>query len=263
MFSNSRMACRGRWHPATVKKIIGLLRQALDAAVAEQLLVRNPASVVPNPSLAATTRERRALDESEIARLLRVAENTDYDVVVRFALVTGARQAELLGATWDAIDLERGSFVVRQTLQHVAGEFRMLPPKTRRSRRTIELSVATVALLRRHRAEQHAARLQLGPAWEDHELVFPGTHGRYQHRRAVYGGFRRLLNASGIGDPGTVNFHSLRHTAASQWIKAGVDLLTVSRRLGHGSASFTMDVYGHLLSGQQRTAAEALDHLLG
>jgi len=39
--------------------------------------------------------------------------------------------------------------------------------------------------------------------------------------------------------------------------------LTVSRRLGHGSASFTMDVYGHVLSGQQRTAAEALDHLIG
>lgn len=53
-----------------------------------------------------------------------------------------------------------------------------------------------------------------------------------------------------------------RHTTASQWIKAGVDLLTVSRRLGHGSASFTMDVYGHLLSGQQRAAAEALDHLI-
>ena len=248
--------------PATVGKIMGLLRQSLDAAVRQHLLVHNPASVVPKPSVSAAARERRALDEGEIAALLRLTENTDYDAIIRFALATGARQAELLGATWDSIDLERGSFVVRQTLQHVEGEFLVLPPKTRRSRRTIELSAATVALLRRHRAEQQAARMALGPAWEDRGLVFPGANGGYQHRRTLYGGYRRLLNASGIADPGTVNFHSLRHTAASQWIKAGVDLLTVSRRLGHGSAAFTMDVYGHLLSGQQRAAAEALDHLI-
>ena len=103
----------------------------------------------------------------------------------------------------------------------------------------------------------------MGAAWQDHDLVFPDGSGRYQYRQAFYAGFRRLLHASGIDDPGTVNFHSLRHTAASQWIKAGVDLLTVSRRLGHGSAAFTMDVYGHLLSGQQSAAAAALDHLIG
>jgi len=74
--------------------------------------------------------------------------------------------------------------------------------------------------------------------------------------------FRRILAKSGIEDKRSVNFHSLRHTAASMWIQAGVDLLIVSRRLGHGSASFTMDVYGHLLPGHQRTAAEALDHLM-
>ncbi len=256
-------ALSGSLAPATVKKILGLLCQALESAIVGQLLVRNPASAVPSPSLAGKTRERRALDESEILKLLEIAGGSEYAAPIRFALATGARQAELLGATWDSIDLERGSFLVQRTLQHVAGEFHMLPPKTRNSRRTIELSAATVALLRRHRSDQNAARLQAGAAWEDHDLVFSDALGRYQHRRTFYGGFRRLLDASMIDAPGTVNFHSLRHTAASQWIKAGVDLLTVSRRLGHGSASFTMDVYGHVLSGQQRAAAEALDHLIG
>jgi integrase len=60
-----------------------------------------------------------------------------------------------------------------------------------------------------------------------------------------------------------VNWHTLRHTAGSQWILHGADIFTVSRRLGHASASFTMDVYGHLLRGQQREAAKALDHLIG
>ena len=59
-----------------------------------------------------------------------------------------------------------------------------------------------------------------------------------------------------------MNVHTLRHTAASQWIRAGVDLLTVSRRLGHASPSFTLGVYAHMLTGQQGPAAEALDHLI-
>jgi integrase len=60
-----------------------------------------------------------------------------------------------------------------------------------------------------------------------------------------------------------VTWHSLRHSAASLWIRAGVDLLTVSRRLGHASAAFTMDSYGHLVAGQQAAAAAAMDHLIG
>lgn len=66
-----------------------------------------------------------------------------------------------------------------------------------------------------------------------------------------------------IAEPAAVNWHTLRHSATSPWIKSGADVFTVSRRLGHGSPAFTMATYAHLLTGQQRTAAEALDHLIG
>ncbi len=249
--------------PATVWGILRLLRQVLQSAVTQELLGRNPAVAVPNPSRVRGTQERRALDEAEIVELLRVTAGTAYDMVVRFALATGARRGELLGARWDAIDLERRTFRVLRALQVVRSEFLMLPPKTARSRRTIELSPTTVARLRRHRADQNAARLRLGAAWDDHDLVFPGRRGRYWVPLRFYEGFRELVGGSKIERPREVNFHTLRHTAASQWILAGVDLLTVSRRLGHTQASFTMDVYGHMLPGQQDQAAEALDHLLG
>ena len=248
--------------PGTVRKILGLLRQALNSAVTQELLARNPALTVPMPSPKHGKKDRRALNGGEIAELLRVAKNTPYDMVIRFALATGARQAEVLGATWRAIDLERGAFHVTQTLQVMEREFRMVPPKTERSHRTIELSPTTVQLLREHRAAQNATQLELGEEWEDHDLVFPAERGRYWHRGLFYQGYRELVDASRIEKPREVNFHTLRHTAASQWIAAGVDLLTVSRRLGHASASFTLDVYAHELMGQQGPAAKALDHLI-
>ena len=235
--------------PGTVRKILGLLHQALNSAVTRKLIASNPASDVPMPSSKHGKKERRALSESEIEELLRVAKNTPYDMVIGFALATGARQAEVLGATWRAIDLERGTFHVTETLQVVAGEFRMVSPKTERSRRTIELSLTTVQRLREHRAAQNATQLELGEEWEDHDLVFPAERGRYWHRAVFYQGYRELVDASGIEKPREVNFHMLRHRAASQWFKADVDPLTVSRRLGHASESFTLDVYGDELLG--------------
>ena len=206
--------------PGTVRKILGLLHQALNSAVTRELLARNPASTVPNPKAEDKGKERRVLNQKEIEELLRVAKNTQYDMVLRFALATGARQAEVLGATWRAIDLERGAFHVIQTLQVVEREFRLVPPKTNRSRRTIELSATTVRLLLEHRAAQNATQLELGEEWEDHDLVFPAERGRYWHRALFYRGYRELVDARGIEKPREVNFHTLRHTAASQWIAA-------------------------------------------
>ena len=249
--------------PATVRKILQLLNSALRRAVNEELLARNPASGVPIPSVGRNRAERRALDRDEVRELLRVAEDTPYATVIRFAIATGARQAEVLGATWDAIDLERRSFMVIQTLQFVDGEPQMLPPKTKNSRRNIDLSDATVQLLRDHRDAQNAQRDTAGIEWEDHDLVFPDQRGRHQRRGAFYGGFRKLVDGGRITDPKTVNFHSLRHTAATLWLlEPGDDMFVVSRRLGHASSAFTMDVYGHMVGGEQGRVAAALDDLL-
>ena len=248
--------------PGTTKKILSVLKQALTAAVEAELLDGNPALSVRSPSPDREANESRALEKKEIKKLVKAAKGTPYAMVIRFALATGVRQAELLGATWNAIDLERGTFQVMQTLKIVDGKFELVRPKTPRSRRTIELSAVTVKSLRKHHKKQNAARLALGEAWEDHDLVFPDRGGRYWHRVVFYRGYRQLVNGSGIARPREVKFHTLRHTAASQWLKARVDPLIVQRRLGHASAAFTLDVYGHELTGQQSPAAEALDDLI-
>ena len=163
---------------------------------------------------------------------------------------------------WEDLDLDSGTVTVRRTLRRVKGRGLVPgPPKTKNARRSIELSGATVALLKGHRSGQAGHRLLLGPAWEDQRLVFPAA-GRPWWPENFAHEFKRLVRASGVDDPDTVTVHTLRHTGATHWIRAGANLFAVSRRLGHASAAFTMDTCGHMLPGMQRAAAGALDHML-
>lgn len=246
---------------ATVHKHLVVLRRALAEAVRSGLINRNPPDLVRAPSVKARS-ERRALTEEEIKSLIAVVRGGRYDLPVRFALATGLRQGEMLGLKWEDLDLQDGSLGVRRALIYVAGKASFVSPKTERSRRVIELSAVTIELLRSHRQEQTQRRLMLGPTWQEHGLVFPSSIGTPWLSGPFYRGYREVLRRSDIPDLGGVNWHTLRHTAATQWLRHGVDVFSVSRRLGHASASFTMDVYAHLLKGQQRQAAEALDYLL-
>ena len=255
---------KGGLQPRTVTKILRLVRQALQSAIEQDLIASNPASAVPMPSPGQQDKEKRALEADEIKKLLKITKGTPYEMAVAFALATGARQGEILGTRWKALDLERGTVRVTHALKEAKdGTLYLGPPKTKRSRRTIALSPLLVEMLRSHRAEQDAARLKLGEAYEDHDLVFPLEGGGYWHRSRFYTGYKKLVMRSGIERPEDgVTFHALRHTAASQWTKANVDSLTISRRLGHASAAFTLDNYAHELIGQQDDAARALDHLI-
>ena len=250
--------------PATVVRILGVLNTALRSAVKQRLLASNPALDVPRPSLARGRRERRALDKDEIAELLRVVDRTAYDTVVRFALATGARQGELLGAKWEVLDLDTRSYRVIRALHRVKGEFELRPPKTDR----VSPDDPTVGQLGGTAARSPGASERRAPqAGRDvrgARSPVPRTGAAGYWDRTLFSlGFRKLVRGSAIAAPDEVNFHTLRHSSASQLILAGVDVMTVSRRLGHTSTAFTMDVYGHLVAGQQDAAAEALDDLLG
>ncbi len=245
----------------TVHKHLIVLSQALDDAVKAGLIARNPCDAVSAPSVKSRT-ERRALTTPEITALLAVADGTRYDTPVRFTLATGLREGELLGLRWEDFDLEAATVEVRRTASYVGGATIYGAPKSERGRRIVELSASTVQLMRAHRASQVEHRLKLGPVWREHGLVFPSLAGTPWIARTFLRDYRKLLAKTTIDNPSTVNWHSLRHSAATQWIAHGVDIFTISRRLGHAKASFTMDVYGHLLKGQQRHAAESLDYLL-
>lgn len=261
--SGEDSTARAPLSPATVRQHLVILQTALASAVEQGVIEQNPMGRVRLPSVRATG-EKRALTEQEIVKLRKAAAGTRYDVAIRLTLSTGLRQSELLGLRWEDCDLDAGVLRVAQALSYVGGGVEFHEPKSARSRRTIQLSPATVEMLRHHRVAQAERKLRLGPeGWIEHGLVFPSTIGVPWTPRNHSRDYRTVLPRSKIDNIETVNWHTLRHTAGSQWIRAGASLIEVARRLGHSSTDFTQRTYIHTFADQQDASAHALDRLLG
>jgi integrase len=147
---------------------------------------------------------------------------------------------------------------VRQTLVLVKGGYEFAPPKTRASKRDIELRSEVVDALRFHRKRQLKDRMRLGGTLlEERRLVFSSTVGTPIRRQNLQRrSFKPLLEEAGLPD---IRFHDLRHTFASIALAKGANINGVSKMLGHSSVKITLDVYGHLMPGMQEAILNTLD----
>ena len=244
--------------PRTIGHHLRLLKQVMKQAIRWQFASINPVEGVKAPRPAPLNIQ--AVRAEDFDRLLSVFEGSDRRLV-HVALSTGMRRGELLGLAWNAVDLDAGALEVRRTLQWSKdrGLYFREAPKTSHSRRRIGLGPETVATLHQQKAEQLERRLQLGDGYNLDNLVFPDAVGgpeRPDHiterfiRRARGAGFERL------------RFHDLRHTMATVMLASGVPVKVVSERLGHASAGFTLNTYGHVIPGMDDDAAAAFDALI-
>lgn len=242
---------------STVQKIFSVLRLALDGAVRDGVIARNPASAVKRPSIERT--EAIHLGPDEVVALLGQVAGSRYQALFRLIATTGLRKGEALALKWDAIDLDEGALQVRGTLARFGNQLLVTPPKTALSRRTLPLARAEVELLTDLRASQLSERELAGPEWSDEGFVFTTETGLPMDPRNV---LRALTTAAAkAGLPG-VNVHTLRHSAATAWIEAGVNIKAVSTLLGHADIRITADVYGHVSDAVARAAMESLSGML-
>ena len=182
------------------------------------------------------------------------------------AVATGMRRSEVLGLGWRDVDLDRQRLRVTRTLQRIPSAdgrrpLGFLDPKTDRSRREIALPPFAVERLRRHRQEQTARRLALGPGWVDLDLVCEVDDGSAIDPDAFGKGFRRIARDAGL--PAATRLHDLRHGVATTMLGQGVHPAIASAVLGHSSAGFTMSVYQHVTDGMTAQAASAIEEALG
>ncbi len=237
--------------PKTVKHVHVLARGTFRQAVRLGDLKVDPSSQISAPSVPA--REASVLRVEEIPAMLAAVRDTALYPITVLAVGTGLRRGELCALRWSDVDLDAGRLTVSQSLEQARGqEPRFKPPKTARGHRSISLAPSVVAALREHRKAQLALRLRLGLGKPPADaLVFTTYAGKPRLPNDVGQRFSKAMTAAGLPH---VSLHTLRHTHASLLIREGVDILTISRRLGHSSAAITLGVYGHLISSEDRAA---------
>ena len=244
--------------PRTVLHLRAILRAALNDAVKWGLVTRNVAALADGPR--AIHDEIDPFTPDEARRLLLAIRGDRLEALYTIALAVGLRQGEALGLKWGDIDLESGTVVVRNALDRHKGEFRLVEPKTKKSRRTLALPAIAITALKARRAAQAEERLAVGLDWQGSwDLVFTTPFGAPLHGSNVTRAFKSILKRAGLREQ---RFHDLRHACASLLIVQGTHPRVIMETLGHSRISTTMDTYGHVIPELQRDAANQMDALL-
>jgi integrase len=241
----------------TVKHAHRVLSKALSDALRDELVSRNVCAIqvppkVPDDEMV-IVRDVPALIES----LLRWRHST----IGMIALFTGARLGEVLALKWGRVDLGHATVSIQEALENTkAHGVRFKAPKTRAGRRHVSLPDVLLSALVAFRRQRSEERLRMGLGkLPDDALLFADIDGRPLSTNALSSAWSHFAASAGI--PG-VSFHALRHTHVSQLIDQGVDVVTISRRLGHANPAITLRIYAHLFQKDDVKASEAINRAM-
>ncbi len=235
--------------PRTTNKCLTLLVGILGYAVEHGFASRNAAASMDKlpKAVGEGVIEQNVLTPQELRKLIDAGADP-WALPIMFAAFTGCRQAEAVGLQWGDIDWNRRTAEIRR--QWRRGAF--YEPKTKSSRRTVELPDELVSALKRWRL-----RCPKG----EHDLVFPDAKGRpMRSSDLLRTGLHSALRRAGLRK---VRFHDLRHAFASNLLAAGTDIVTVSKALGHANVHITLTTYAHAIPRARQGAGDALARLMG
>jgi len=245
--------------PKSVKMLHGVLHKALSKAVDLGYLRSNPTEKCSLPKV--VRKELNPLDEAAIRRFMEAVKGHRFELLYLVTLFTGMRQGEVLGLTWDCVDFARGQIIINKQLQGFRdgkGTYLLLPTKNSKGR-VITPASYVMDLLHRQQERQAEWKLLAGPAWENSGLVFTNELGRHLMPHVIYKAFKKVAASIGCAD---TRFHDLRHSYAVAAIKSGDDIKTVQGNLGHATAAFTLDVYGHVTEQMRQASANRMEKFI-
>lgn len=243
----------------TVEHIYVTLKAILTQAVNDGLLARHPMLQIKKPKV---TRKREwiALTEPQVAKLLSTITDPTDQLLIKLAATSGMRRSELLGLRYQDVDLEHCTFTVRQTNKRTKGGGKIhATTKTEDSWRTVSLPATLMPLLKAH---IRAVRLKAmsDDKWQPNDLLFPGEHGLPLNPDAISKRVKHYGQKAGLHKDFCLN--SLRHTSASLLLQNGASYKTVQHRLGHSTATLTLNTYSHMMPGDDERAAETLANIV-
>lgn len=245
--------------PRTVGHVHRLLHRVFARGVKWEVVVTNPAGVADPPRV--TPKEIEILTADQTEALLSALRGRPIYPIAVVGLATGIRRGEITALRWADIDFDGGKVRVERSLEQTNAGLAFKLPKTKAGRRTISIPPSIVIELRNHWRRQQQQRLALGVGKAvPGDLVFARPDATPWPPDSLTTAWAKAIVALKLP---RVTLHALRHTHASQLIAAGLDVVTVSRRLGHSSPSVTLNVYAHLFGNTDERAAAVVEKALG
>ena len=245
--------------PGYIKRIYILLSSALQEAVENGILARNPCHRVTLPRVEKYQARFLTLEESK--RLVAAAKGHRLWLFLLVMLTTGARRGEVTGLRWSDINVNKGEMYIGRTVVRINGVGLVASdPKTLSSTRTVGLAQPVLEGLREQKGYIQELCARAGVRWKECGLVFPNRYGEYIDRIAIQRQFQRILGEAGLP---YMRFHDLRHSAATLLLASGVHIKVVQEMLGHANVQTTLNMYGHVLPNMQQTAIDKLNDMFG
>lgn len=245
--------------PKTVKNVHGVLHKALQQALVNGYIRLNPTDGCVLPRI--EKKQVKPLDEDQITAFLKAIRGHQFEQLFIVTLFSGMREAEALGLTWDCVNFAKSTITINKQLQMVRGgngEYRLAPTKNSKVR-TVTLAPFVLDTLRSVQRKQLNNHVRYGELWENTGFVFTNDLGQHLKTHTVYKNFKTVVRELGYED---ARFHDLRHSYALASIKSGDDIKTVQENLGHATAAFTLDVYGHVTDQMKRESAARMEQFI-
>ena len=197
-------------------------------------------------------------------------------VFYTLSLYCGFRKGETLALQWSDIDFEKKEIRITKSVGKAAEGTTIKKPKTATSVRTVSMPDTVIPLLKQYKREYNLYRLNIGTAWRGNDNVFIQWDGQLMGFSTPYQSFVRHMkryNAwvredterakqQGFEELPMIPLHGLRHSCATLLNYLNVNIIDISKILGHAKSSTTMDIYAHSFEEQTREAADRLDEFL-
>ena len=243
----------------TVKNVHGVLNSALTQAIDDNYIKKNPCAKRTLPRI--SKKEIKVMDSDTVAAFLAAIAGHQFETLFFVDLFCGLRQSEILGLTWSAVNFKAGTTLIDKQLVKSKIDGRYFLDTAKHDKvRVIKPASVVIDMLRARKAQQSAQQLRAGPAWSNEwGLVFTDELGSHLIHHTVRKHYKRIVADMGQPD---LTFHALRHSYAVLSLLNGDDAKTVQTNLGHHSAAFTLDTYGHTTAEMQAASAARMQGLI-
>ncbi len=240
----------------SIRNLHGVVHSMLSQAQKLGYIKTNPAEGCTLPRV--ERREMQAMQDAKLDEFLAAIKGHKYESVYLVDVFTGMRQGEILGLTWADVDFVKGIIHVRKQLQR-GKEYKRVALKNDKVRH-IRPATFVMDVLKEVQYKQKEWKLRAGASWNNNMgLVFTNEVGRYLAHVTVYNNFKAIVKRIGMD---SIRMHDLRHTFAMLSLQMGVDIKTLQQELGHHTAAFTLDIYGHVSEEMLKASAESMQRYI-